>query len=336
MKLKRRGIVPRKAWHRAGWEGTRIKMPRRKSVGINEPVADARDRRARRHDRTSITLCAAVWLAVITSVVQAQTPVNSADAAVSMRPAETPWDIYVKGGPVFMLGSGFLEDRLKTGWTVQAGVREPLWTLDSGTQIFCDFGGGYATNRGDGSPVLIQGFFQGIDPADDHVHFSQNGVLTAAALPAGGSGDLMKTTLHELERVSFHAAIGGSFAPASLNANDGLRTQMNVRVGMRAGGIDPDYEKAFLPEIDAGIAAHLGHGHQNIFVSTDGGEDPELFFGLFTSVGVSTTYHGRYSNVTLGAEVEFARDWFDLGDYTLSGNYGFGTVTPMVTLGFSF
>jgi hypothetical protein len=281
-------------------------------------------------------LSIAVLLQLVTATLQAQQPVYPADASVQLRPTETPWDIYIKSGPVFTLGSGFLEDRLKTGWTVQAGVREPLWSLGSGAQIFCDFGGGYATNSGDGTPVLIQGFYQGIDPPDDHVHFSRNGVLTAAALPAGGSGDLMNTTLHKLERLSFHAAIGGSLSPAALNASDGLQTQLNVRLGMRAGGIDPDYEKAFLPEIATGIVDHLGHGHQNIFVSTDGGEDPELFFGLFTSVGVSTTYQARYSTVTLGAELEFARDWFDLGDYTQFGHYGLGTVTPMLTLGFTF
>jgi hypothetical protein len=279
---------------------------------------------------------AGMFLILYGSSVQAQAPAYSSDGAVMMRPVETPWDIYVKGGPVFTLGSGFLEDRLKTGWTVQAGVREPLWSLGSGTQIFWDFGGGYATNRGDGTPVLIQGFFQGQDPADDHVHFSQNGALTAAAVGVGASGDLMNTTLHELERVSIHAAIGGSFPLDSWHATDGLRTQVNVRLGLRAGGIDPDYEKAFLPEIAAGIAEHFGHGHQTIFVSTDGGEDPELFFGLFTSIGVSTTYQARYSTVTLGAEVEFARDWFDLGDYTQFGHYGLGTVTPMLTLGLSF
>lgn len=281
-------------------------------------------------------LSIAVLLQLVTATLQAQQPAYSADTSVQLRPTETPWDIYIKGGPVFTLGSGFLEDRLKTGWTVQAGVREPLWSLGSSTQIFCDFGGGYATNRGDGAPVLIQGFFQGQDPADNHVHFSRGGVLTAAAVSAGASGDLMNTSLQELERVSFHAAIGGSFVPASLNAIDGLQTSFNVRLGLRAGGIDPDYEKAFLPEIATGIVDHLGHGHQSIFLSTDGGEDPELFFGLFTSVGMSTTYQARYSTVTLGAELEFARDWFDLGDYSQFGHYGLGTVTPMLTLGFTF
>lgn len=251
------------------------------------------------------------------------------------------WDLYMRAGPVFTLGGGLIENRLDRGWAIQIGLRERWWTRSPQLTIFGEVGIGYASNSGDGSKVPINGAFRGLDPPDDHIHFERNGVVVSAPVDSGQTGGLWLTELRELERVSAILAIGGAYTPDLLNRNGNRLVQGNLRLGVRGGGIHAEYRNTLLPVIKESIREHFGHGHGRIAFSTGGGKDPDGFIGLFTTVGLSVTYPnarlGRFSlgTITLGADVEFGHDWFDMGDYLKSEN-GLSTFVPLGYVAISF
>lgn len=252
------------------------------------------------------------------------------------------WEFYVKTGPVFPIGSGFLDDRIETGWTVQIGAQEAFWAPLPSLVIFREFGAAYTANDGDERRVTSLGFFQGRFPDDDHVHFLRDGVLVAAPLGATDvNGPLIRTRLEELHRAGIHLALGGSYAPAWLNPLEGRQIRLDFRTGIRSGGINADFEEQVPRLLIEGIQAHFGHGHRQVELSTRGSEDPELFFAIFGSIGVGLTCHdvelaGRsLGAVTFGAEVEWTKEWFDLGDFG-RGDDDLATVAPRLVLSFTF
>ena len=233
---------------------------------------------------------------------------------------------YVQSGAVVPLGDGFLEERLETGWTVQVGMREVLCCPGPGVMLFQEFGGHYAANGGDNVPLVFSGFFQGLDPPDDHVHEFD---------------ELITTRLIDIQRVGWHYALGGYWrllGPYSRNAPE---TRLKFRSGIRAGALQARFQKTTNPDVIAGVAEHFDHGHARVELSTDGGEDPELFFGVFVDVGLEIACHEvcsagrRRGTLFFGADVEFAHDWFDLGDYG-EGDDGLGSFTPMLSMLYSY
>src|SRR5262249_22111940 len=116
--------------------------------------------------------------------------------------ADSPtWEFFFRGGPAIPIKSGFLEDRLSTGWTIQIGAAEALW---AGPRLVLghEVAGSYTENEGKGGFVVLSGFFQGRDPQDNHVH---------------GFADFAESRIVELRRGGFHYALGGSLHPAALN-----------------------------------------------------------------------------------------------------------------------
>src|SRR5262249_17756958 len=62
--------------------------------------------------------------------------------------ADSPtWEFFFRGGPAIPIKGGFLEDRLSTGWTIQFGAAEALW---SGPRLVLghEVAGTYTENEG--------------------------------------------------------------------------------------------------------------------------------------------------------------------------------------------
>lgn len=278
------------------------------------------------------------------SVTQPVAPAQTAQPPVLVEAgAETSydegpyWEVYFRTGPVFTLGGGFLERAVQTGWTFHFGLHEPFWSPRPSLVVFHEAGGAYTFNRGERIPVVSQGFFQGQDPPDDHVHFLQNGVLVAGQ---EGSGDFITSRLEELHRLGFQYNLGASFYPTALNERADRDLHFTVRGGFRIGWMDADYDTQLFPQIAEGIAAHFGHGHKSVFMSTFGGKDPHWFIGVFGSVGAHFTWRDvsllfRSTDVTVGVEVEFTHDWMSLGDYR-RGDHGLSTISPLVNFALAF
>lgn len=235
--------------------------------------------------------------------------------------------IYLRAGPVFTVGGGFLEERTHTGWTVQAGLRRSLGLPRPSGEFFGEFGLGYVFNDGDDFGVPIPGWFRGQDPPDDHVH---------------PFNVLMRVQMHRLHRYGVHAGLGRTFYPPFLfNQGPERPLRLILRGGLRVGGIEPTYSKILPPDVREAIREHLGHGHRQIEFSTPGGNDPTLHFGMYGSAGLGFTFWNArlagisLGTVTIGGEVELARDWFNLGDYA-RGDHGLTTLTPMATVMFGF
>jgi hypothetical protein len=239
------------------------------------------------------------------------------------------WELYFKGGAVWPLGDGFFEKHLGVGWTAQFGMRQPLYRSPSPWMLFAEFGGGYTANTGlSNRPVTTSGiaFF----PNDDHIH---------------QANDFYDTQIVELQRGFVQGALGAYYYPGRFNRPGERLFHVNARLGVRGGGMKAVYHD----EVQAGLLrvweAHAGpegHGHDPLLAQYfPDRKDPELFFGLFGSVGAGLTYYDarifgrRFCDITLSAEVEFAHEWFDAGAYGHTDN-GLGSFTPMLSVAFSF
>lgn len=254
---------------------------------------------------------------------------------------EPVWEFFFRAGAVIPLG-GDPEDHLRTGWTFQLGLREPLAMPRPSLILFHEFAGSYTANPGDNAPIDIPGFFQGLNPPDDHIHFVRGGVLVAGTLPPTPDqvGPFWTTRLRELQRLGVHYALGATWAAGTFDGVASGRTFFMVRTGIRGGYVNPEYHKIQEPLIVEGIREHFGHNHRNILISSDGGRDSGGFFGLFQSLGAGltlrdATWIGRFpGDITLAAELEFSHEWISLGDY--SRGRGVSTFMPMLTVNFAW
>lgn len=233
-------------------------------------------------------------------------------------------EIFIKAGPVFPLGQGRLEDRVDTGWTIQAGERQALSCTDCPLVLFGELGGGYTANGGDEVPVVTSGTFYA--PFDNHMH------------PLDSFFD---TRLLDLQRFSFHAALGAYYHPLAQDRRGQLDIHLNLRLGARAGGVDADYMQTKNPVLRALELGHASHGHNPALFQYRDDVEPGFLFGVFSSVGLGLRCHDaclagfRLRDVTFGAEVEFGHDWFDLGDFA-EGDDGLATISPLLTWAFSY
>lgn len=238
------------------------------------------------------------------------------------------WEAFVKTGAVFSFGDGFFEKRIGTGWTTQVGLRQPLYRAAGPWMMFAEFGGGYSANPGlSNHPVTTSGtvFF----PAEDHVHFEES---------------FYDTQLVELQRYFVQGALGVYYYPAFLNSPGQRLFHVNARGGMRCGGMEAVYSHDVQVGLRTAVETHTGAGgsfDRNLTQFFPDARDPELFFGLFTSIGTGFTYYDaclfgrRFADITLSLDVEFGHDWFNTGAYG-HNDPGFGSMTPTISLSFSF
>ncbi len=257
-----------------------------------------------------------------------------------------PWEAFVRSGPVFTLGNGFLETHVQTGWEIQAGLREYLWTPRPAAAFYHEVAADFVSNHGDDTTTLSRGNFRGLNPDETVVHFVQNGALATApvanvAAPSA-QGPLLTNKLGDLDRGSIHYALGAEYLPGWFNGAANRQVAFGLRGGVRGGYVSAGYEKTLNPLIEQAIRQReAAQPNGTISFSNTGAKNPDAFFGLFTAVGVTVTYSdlrwwGRFpGSMTLGAEVEFASEWLALGDYAPKDTE-LMTFTPMFTLGFRF
>ena len=244
---------------------------------------------------------------------------SESDLPGDYKPVLSRLDFYLRTGALMPLGEGILEDHLNPAWTIQGGVMQPIAYSDGHCWTFsAEFGGGLTDFANGGS------FFRG-----GTFFTPEEGI----EIPIDEFG---KWKLDDVRRTSFHLALGGRYEPPGWN-NGSRGVQIGLRSGVRVGrihgewfyepgqplqqivndrialGLDPDLFE-LRNEIDDLQVSNTGE----ITLAEDGNRS-ETFAGLFTSVSVGVTYYDvclgswRLGDVTIGAEVEFSYDWFDLG-----------------------
>lgn len=238
-----------------------------------------------------------------------------------------PWDFYVRSGIVTPVGHGGIDEHVDTGWTIQFGLREPISCPHPTVNLFANFGGGFTYNGGDKAPVVTSGRLFFAVPPDDHDH---------------RLADFAESRLDSLQRSFLQASLDADYAPAWLNTTDDHRAQLFGRAGMRGTKVRAQYNTTPTPAFLETVLAHVGHGHNgNFIVATSNAKNLDYAFGLFLSVGASVTYYDcqlggwNLGDVTLGAEIEYGYDWFDLGDYS-KGDPGLATISPLLSIAFAF
>jgi hypothetical protein len=232
-------------------------------------------------------------------------------------------DVYMKGGLVFPIGRGPLPDQVRTGWAMQFGVRELITSPGQETALFLNFGGGYVENHGGGSAVVTSGFLHGNEPSENQIH---------------PLNDFFATHIREMQRGNLLVSLDGEYYPARWNQLGTRRVHFDVRGGMRIGALHVDYDQTPTPALNNLIPTITGHRTLEFTNNAAAFDQP---FGLFTSVGVGVTYADvqfwvfHFADVSLQAELEFAHDWINLGDYA-HGERSLWTVSPLLALTFTF
>ena len=259
-------------------------------------------------------------------------PGHSASLYPDWEAPRTPaWEIYVKAGPVVPVGVSFSE-HFHTGGTVQGGVQLPILSLgpQAALRFFGEVGGEYTAMTGDKSPEETAIIFN--SRQEDHTHTIN---------------DFFLTEIRELRQGGVHGDLGWSYDPAALTRSEPGRLHIEGRMGFRTGRLEAAFQQTATPAglqiLQATEAAHIAQGlNPSLFQLLNEVKNTGTFFGLFWSLGVSVTYPdvrlGRFplGDFTVGAEVRFTHDWIDgFGDFKQHDTV-LETITPLLTLEYSF
>jgi len=228
---------------------------------------------------------------------------------------------YLKAGTVSSPGGGLWEDHTRLGFTIQTGGRAPITDPDAPLVWFGEIGGAFVGNDGTRDTVPTPGVLTSTNPI--------TGVSTQFPLD-----DFFDTSLGTLRRGSLQLATGLQTTP-QFGFNQGWKKlQFNTRGGLRVGHVRATYRENQSAAL-AALVAMQPPG--NILSFTTFNDRSDTFFGLFTSLGVAVTYEDvcwgpcYFSTVSIGADIEYAYEWFDLGAFG-AGDNGLGTLIPTASL----
>lgn len=247
---------------------------------------------------------------------------------------EWPREGFFRVGAVFPVGKGALENPMETGWTLQAGLRKPLWCPHPWFDLFGELSGFYAHTPGDDTFVTTSGLVQA-GPGSITVNGTPK-TLGATSTPIP---NFASTRIDTIERAGVQFAVGSYYVAPNL-AHLGWNllsdnTGINWRAGLRAGGIKVQYQEHPTPDLEDFIRQTNREGRDPTSLRfTSNVKEPELFVGLFGSVGIGTTWQNFWGHpwtVSIGAEIEIAIDYVDTGDYS-KGDQGLATWSPMVSI----
>jgi hypothetical protein len=255
--------------------------------------------------------------------------------AVTMICPPEKCELYLRGGPVFPSGHGFLEDRIKTGWGIEGGARKTLVGWHSAVKIFGEVGGGYAVNDGDLEPVITRGTVfappgEIPDPEDPDVDLPLGATRTVR-------DDFLETRLARVRRTSFHMAVGASMCPMILPTPMPSSLIIMARAGTRVGGIKLAYDQNPTPALIDFVNFQIdveNRAPTEQFRFSNGVREPELFYGFFASAGAGLVCHGWRGwpvDLIVTAEVEIGTDIFDTGDFS-PDDHNLTTFTPMLAV----
>lgn len=240
---------------------------------------------------------------------------------------------YLKAGTISPFGGGFLEEHVRTGFTIQTGGRAPISDPDAPLVWFGEMGGTYMGNDGTGSAVTRSGVMVVSPPPIFGI--PQPGV----SIPIENFYD---TYLAAMRRGSFQLGTGLQFTP-QFSANQGWRKlQFNGRGGMRLGHARMKYLDTYNADLAAAIAtaeadfpgASITLRPSNVF------ELGDTFFGLFTSIGVAMTWEDvawgpcYFRTVSIAGDIEYSHEWIDVGAF--GPDDALSTLVPTVSLNLSW
>lgn len=235
------------------------------------------------------------------------------------------FEAYFRLGASAPVGNGLIEDRIKTGYTIEYGLRELISCPHPSLLLFADFGGGFTRNDGQRGVVSTSGTF--FAPFDDHVHPLAN---------------FLNTQLQNMQRSYFNFAVDGSYFPPALNESPTRKVSLDLRGGARTGYMRAQYLQSPSADLIDLMVEHVGHGHNPfLFEFRDNVKKADYFFGLFVSAGFGMTFIdvplGRLTMpaITLAGEVQYGHDWLRLGAFAPRDD-GLATITPMLTLAIGF
>ncbi|MBX3413361.1 MAG: hypothetical protein KF708_11785 [Pirellulales bacterium] len=237
---------------------------------------------------------------------------------------------YLKAGTVTPVGGGFLEDHIRTGFTIQTGGRAPISDPDAPLVWFGEIGGTYMGNDGTGSGVIRPGALVITPPSVNLI--PQPPIIELEP-------NFYNTYLASMRRGSIQVGTGLQFTP-QFAANQGWRKlQFNGRGGLRLGHARMKYLDTYTPELLADIVAaealvpgaSISLRPSNVF------ELGDTFFGLYTSLGFAITWEDvcwgpcYFSTVSLAGDLEYSNEWIDTGAFSPTDN-SLGTLVPTISL----
>lgn len=241
--------------------------------------------------------------------------------------AATPWQLIFRAGPQVPLSEGFFENRTETGWMAAAAIRQPIHLPGVAWETYGEIGLTHAVVDGDGTTDTLPGVIiipipspqQGSRPLGERSVFVANG---------------FSASLVEIRRWSVDFAVGVRRPAIRFHQLTGYEFALESRAGFRVGGINPRLRLQPTDTLLRTVEESRGTVNPFTLRIEHGVKDPEVFVGVFGSLGVTVGVvepWGMPFSVRLGLEAVFGADFFDTGSLA-PGDHRLGTITPLATL----
>lgn len=233
----------------------------------------------------------------------------------------------VSSGVFIPSAGGVLGDRLLTGWGVDFAIRSPIFPPLPSRRWFGEIGASFIQNGGKGSAITTSGTF-----------VDANG-LFPTAFPLD---ELFHTEIRDIRRAAFTTGLGMTILPSWLNQTNRRLVSIVPRFGIRWGGARLSYHQTATDDLNAVIASRPILNDPDQFQYFSDAKKTDTFFGLYGSLGIQSTWcHVPVGclcvrELTLGAQLQYVNDWFELGVLTGGRQKTISTVSPMLTLAVGF
>ncbi len=198
----------------------------------------------------------------------------------------SPFEIFVRGGPSFVTGTGALDRAMRTGKTIEGGVRSFSFNADQTAAWTSEVGIDYTYNNIHTSePLLARAAFVGV---------TRFGGLEE--LPG-----LSQYAFREMHRTNARLALGREWYFAGPN---GLRYNFGLDVGGRIG-----QTSVKLFTVSRVIEGALVF---DTFPDFEDGHTSGLNKGVFIGVNTGLLLPCHGFDITLGSRFEWGQEWFSI------------------------
>lgn len=224
----------------------------------------------------------------------------------------------LRSGALFPLGQGTLERRVDAAWQFEASVIQPVKIHPNGWECFWELGAGYIQWEGDTGRLITSGIFQ-----------------QSVFSPPQFFENFQSTRLVRIIHRYGFASVGASWPVPMPHGT----WRLTARVGSRLGSAKGKFENRPTADLQNAVDdAISGGADPGQFIFNSDVNTSDISIGLFVNVGLSAwipdVWLGAWhlGDVAIGAEVGFAHDWIDFGDFNRSDN-GIGSVGTLLTIG---
>ncbi len=239
-------------------------------------------------------------------------------------------EFVTRNGPLITAGGGVFEDNLETGWAFEGGFRQSLSNPSAGRVWFLELGGGYHGNLGTGAIVPTSGTFTDTSNSIGTVQYFDH---------------FRDTQLTSLRRGSAYAALGFYLQPQAWRQPGRSQLRFNLRFGGRLGHVSGRFANTNSPDLQTLIntqdALHALEPSSPFYLFASNVDTTSVSWGMLTAGGLSWTGYNvqvgswMMREVTLGTELMYNHDWFDLGSYG-AFDRGLGTFAPMFNINIAY